>query len=256
MVFVDPKNLGYQPYWERWVNALPSENDRKEFQRLFEKYVPPCISLILEGIEGGRQGEKLRSILPLTNLNLVTQLCFMLNALLPFAEPGGPSGGGGGLGIGSAVLECYYLTALYWSLGAALVEESRVKFDTLVKKLANMTEVPGEGAVAGPGEIPCHYPSLYEYFFDPQQTKWVPWADKVPDYQHDIGIKFHEILVPTVDTVRNTWLLSEMVAIQRPVILVGETGTSKTATTQNFLRNLSPETHVSRSSFSPPLLIF
>ena len=32
-----------------------------------------------------------------------------------------------------------------------------------------------------------------------------------------------------------------MVLIRRPVVLVGEMGTSKTATTQNFLRNLSPE---------------
>lgn len=246
MVYVDPKNLGYQPYWDRWINALPSENDHKEFQCLYEKYVPPCISLILEGIEGGRQGEKLRSILPLTNLNLITQLCYMLDALLPTPKPSaGASGGGGGFGLGPALLECYYLTALYWSLGASLVEESRVKFDILVKKLANLTEVPGEGAVAGPGEIPCHYPSLYEYYFDPQELKWVPWADKVPNYEHNIELKFHEVLVPTVDTVRNTWLLTEMVCIQRPVILVGETGTSKTATTQNFLRNLSPDSHVS-----------
>ena len=71
MVFVDPKNLGYEPYWLRWVSALPGENDRKEFQRLYEKYVPQCIALILEGIQDGRQGEKLKTILPITNLNLV-----------------------------------------------------------------------------------------------------------------------------------------------------------------------------------------
>lgn len=36
-----------------------------------------------------------------------------------------------------------------------------------------------------------------------------------------------------------------MVKIKHPVLFVGESGTSKTATTQNFLKNLSEETNVS-----------
>ena len=76
MVYVDPKNLGYIPYWERWVNSLPSEGDKKEFCRLFDKYVSPCISLILEGVMDGRQGEKLKTITPVTNLNMVRHSVF------------------------------------------------------------------------------------------------------------------------------------------------------------------------------------
>ena len=66
----------------------------------------------------------------------------------------------------------------------------------------------GEGAVAGPGEIPTNLPTLFEYFFYGSNSKWVPWADKVPEYMHQAEQKFNEILVPTVDTVRNTWLWS------------------------------------------------
>ena len=72
MVFVDPKNLGYQPYWDRWVSVIPAESDRKEINTLFDKYVPKLISYILEGILEGRQGEKLKTILPVTNLNMVS----------------------------------------------------------------------------------------------------------------------------------------------------------------------------------------
>ena len=75
MVYVDPKNLGYQPYWERWVNAIAGETDKAEFIALFDKYVPECIALILEGVQDGRQAEKLRSIVPLSNLNMVRNLC-------------------------------------------------------------------------------------------------------------------------------------------------------------------------------------
>lgn len=71
MVYVDPKNLGYNPYWERWVNDVTSKNDRAEFIKLFDKYVPLCISYILEGVVDGRQAERLKTIVPLSNLNMV-----------------------------------------------------------------------------------------------------------------------------------------------------------------------------------------
>ena len=38
---------------------------------LFDKFVPTLITLILEGIIDGKQGEKLKQIIPLTNLNMV-----------------------------------------------------------------------------------------------------------------------------------------------------------------------------------------
>ena len=68
--------------------------------------------------------------------------------------------------------------------------------------------------------------------------------DVIPEYVHDPEKKFSEILVPTVDTVRTTWLLELMVSIKRPVVLVGETGTSKSATTANFLRSLDKDSTV------------
>lgn len=85
MVFVDPKNLGYLPYWEKWVNALPNDEDRKEFIKLFDKYVPQCISMILEGVVDGRQGEKLSTIVPVTNLNMVSESRVLI-PLVVFSE--------------------------------------------------------------------------------------------------------------------------------------------------------------------------
>ena len=72
MVYVDPKNLGYRPYWARWCNARASEKEREELNRLFDKYVPAGIDLILEGLLDGKEGKKLKTIIPLTNLNMVS----------------------------------------------------------------------------------------------------------------------------------------------------------------------------------------
>lgn len=56
--------------------------------------------------------------------------------------------------------------------------------------------------------------------------------------------------MPTVDTTRTTWLLEQMVKIKHPVVLVGESGTSKTATTQNFLNSLNEDLYVCMRHFA------
>ena len=63
----------------------------------------------------------------------------MLNALL-VKEIGEPD-----------ELEAFFLQALYWSIGGALLEDGRAKFDTYAKYLASANMLQDEGAAAGPG---------------------------------------------------------------------------------------------------------
>ena len=171
----------------------------------------------------------------------------MLEAMLPIPhdETGLSKDTTPSMGISTAVLESFFLISLYWSLGATLVEESRVRFDEMVKKLSQLPVNTAEGVHVDAGEIPISLEMLYEYHFNPDTHKWVPWKDKVPEYLHDPDRKFNEILVPTVDTFRTTWLLELMVKVKRPCLLVGESGTSKTATVSNYLRTVDKEANVS-----------
>jgi len=70
----------------------------------------------------------------------------------------------------------------------------------------------------------------------------------MPVYVHDREKYFTDILVQTIDTMRTTWFMDLMNNTQRPVLLVGEVGTSKTAIVYEFLRNLSTERYVSREN--------
>jgi len=81
-VFVDPKDLKYRPFWTRWCSLREKKEERKCLNELFDKFVPPLITLILEGVIDGKQGEKLRQIIPLTNLNMVNLLVFFNKILL------------------------------------------------------------------------------------------------------------------------------------------------------------------------------
>jgi len=76
MVYVDPKNLGYVPFFEKWMGKWLKNKEKNEslistLDELFLKYVPVLINLIFDGVDGEDIGPVLHFALPRTNLNLV-----------------------------------------------------------------------------------------------------------------------------------------------------------------------------------------
>ena len=144
------------------------------------------------------------------------------------------------------LLEAVYIQACYCSLGAAVISECRKDFDEFMKKTSGLMLV--DGSVEKPAttrQIPTQYPTLYEYLLDVDKQIWVPWRVKILKYAHERGKSFGEILVPTMDTVRANWYVQLMNKINKPLVLVGDTGTSKTAIILDFLRHLDSEKFVS-----------
>ena len=76
------------------------QNEFNGLAKLYDKYVPLCVDMICEGVVEGRLGQRLKGVIPLTNLNLVTQLTKMLDALLGPDELEDPQ-----------ILECIFLQA-------------------------------------------------------------------------------------------------------------------------------------------------
>lgn len=70
MVYVDPKNLGYQPYMDKWIRGM-SEPDQDFLSGMCEKYVHGSLKLILEGMFGSQVVKPLRMIIPQTGLSMV-----------------------------------------------------------------------------------------------------------------------------------------------------------------------------------------
>lgn len=70
MVFVDPINLGYQPFMNRWIDGR-CETERELLKELFEKYVHGALALIHDGMLGLQSVTPLKLIVPQTALNMV-----------------------------------------------------------------------------------------------------------------------------------------------------------------------------------------
>nr|XP_031841739.1 dynein heavy chain 10, axonemal [Nomia melanderi] len=247
MVYVDPKNLGYQPYMDKWARDK-NQSDQEQLAGMCEKYVDGAVQLIIHGMLGLQSVKPLRMIIPQTGLNMVTQLCYVFDGLLSVlndvsvkfeededatVEPKTTR---------PEILEAMYIQACYWSLGATLIAEDKPEFDDYMKKTAGfmlVQDTPEKPATVR--YLPVTYKLLYDYYLDVEQSIWLPWKTLVPNYVHDRQKNFSEILVPTIDTLRTTWFIRTMNNLDRPTLLVGETGTSKTAIIQEILRNLSSE---------------
>ena len=75
----------------------------------------------------------------------MTQLSHMLEALLSTEI------------LNPDIIEACFLMALYWSLGASLIEESRVRFDDFVKGIASLPAPSDENHLAVAGIVAIHF---------------------------------------------------------------------------------------------------
>lgn len=86
MVYVDPKNLGYLPYWQRWVSYSRHPDEHETLEALYTQFIPTTLEFIHEGVDGSNQEEPLTTVIAQTTLNMITQLCHMYDALLPLSS--------------------------------------------------------------------------------------------------------------------------------------------------------------------------
>lgn len=100
---------------------------------------------------------------------------------------------------------------LYKSLGATLLNDDCERFDEFVKSIMQKpTTIDTIDKPANIMECPTTKKTLYEYFFDFNRNVWIAYDWIVPQYIHDVNLKFNEIFVPTADTIRINQILNQL----------------------------------------------
>ena len=220
MVWVDPKDLRYRPFFERWVK-LRAYSEVREVEReiltaCFERYIPKTLELIVDGFIDGVFVGRLNQIIPITELSMVRQLTALLDALIP-AETGEAA-------LSAEELEGLFVYATVWSLGGPLTAESRPKLSEFIDSVSQARLPPADK-------------SLFDYLYDPVSHAWETWESKVPEYTPPSPFEFEKILVPTRDNITYLTML-DLVArdcYKRPTMFVGMPGCGKSVTVKNFM---------------------
>ena len=74
MVYVDSRNLGYKPFIWTWLNGRTKTVEQDILRGLFDKYAVPAVDWVLEGVDGEELVRRPKQSVPMTNLNMITQV--------------------------------------------------------------------------------------------------------------------------------------------------------------------------------------
>uniref|UniRef100_A0A5F8HGG2 Dynein axonemal heavy chain 7 n=1 Tax=Monodelphis domestica TaxID=13616 RepID=A0A5F8HGG2_MONDO len=258
MIYMEPHMLGWRPLMLSWLNILPPGITaiHKEFiATLFDRMVPVSIEFVRKHT---------KELSPTSDTNLVRSLMNLMDCLLDdfHDETKYKTKGEGEI---YATLEGTFLFSLTWSLGATCKEDDRLRFDAIIKELMDgpiSDETRSKYKLLSGTEkinaktLSVPFPkegTIYEYQFISEGTgRWEAWVERLalaPPIPRDV--MFNEIIVPTLDTIRYSTLMSLLTTHQKPSIFVGPTGTGKSVYIINFLLN-----NLNKEIYKPLLINF
>ncbi|KAF5402027.1 Dynein axonemal heavy chain 7 [Paragonimus heterotremus] len=248
MIYMEPASLGWRPLFRSWLNKLPpavKSEHKGVLEDMFERFVDAGIAMVRKG--GGKE------LSPTGDINLVKSLmnlidCHMVElkeeTSLEQFEPE----------VAFTVVECIFLFSYVWSVGATTDENGRKYFDKLTRELMNggmMEETRQRLALLELVPPPLQdygkpFPikrSVFDYRLVLESpVRWELWKETIklaPPIPKDAT--FHEIIVPTVETVRCNRLLELFLLNGIPALFVGPTGTGKSCYIMDFLLNKLPK---------------
>jgi len=127
----------------------------------------------------------------------------------------------------------FYL-AVVWSLGVVLDEKSSVLFDKYLKM--NMKKMMNSNKEIGAEGLPPDDINIYELNFLVEKRQWVLWKP-VNEIKLSQDLRFHEIYIPTRDSIRVQSLIKRLLTHNFAVLIMGKTGTGKTLSIKRILLN-------------------
>jgi dynein heavy chain len=207
----------------------------------FDLYVPPVIGFLRTN---------LKELVPTVDNNLAESLLRVLDCYLePYHEVEGrapPTD----LMIADLItcIDPLFIFALIWSIGATTNEDGRKMLDAFLRQELHATKFAWPFPKTG---------MVYDYIFIIETKKWTRWMDIIDKYEIDPKLSFSEIVVPTTDSVRNTYLLDLLLPNDKHTLMVGATGTGKTININQYLMGAAKvQGRTIRSNVIPLTLTF
>ncbi|MCQ2815655.1 MAG: hypothetical protein MJ252_00165 [archaeon] len=229
MIYVDPVMLQGDAVFYRWLENKNKEEWDEQIRTYmtdsYNRIMPAALKYILKGAKGNEEeGTPFKLIAPQYQASMVNQLCNLIDACLYGLDQ---------IPTESSQLESLFIFCVVWSVGACLTtKEDKDAFAKFIKDLPSGTSTP---------------PSKpFDNFWDISGGRFVEWNHEslngrfIPETT-GVGEAYNNIIIPTADTKKYSFLIRSLVQIEKPVLFVGESGTGKTVTIQNYIKDLTKE---------------
>ncbi|CAK9814603.1 Dynein axonemal heavy chain 7 [Anthophora plagiata] len=241
MIYMEPVSLGWMPLLISWMNTLPSafsEHLKNHLNDMYTRFCPPLLALLRS---------KVKELITMPDANLLRSIMYLFDCFLDDFQDEKYVQTLSDLDLRAQVEGCFFFACI-WAMGGTLTVDSRVLFSDLFRALTEreFPEDIRERFNVSPETTDPSKPyvvnlPLTGLVFDYKYTKegrgkWRPWMDDlhdVPPIPKDIPV--NQIIVPTIETVRYFHLFKLLICHQKPVLLVGPTGTGKSVYIMEFL---------------------
>lgn len=173
VLFINDTDVGWRPYLDTWMDQFKKKGDdyaRNTFTLAISQYLSDSFFDIMKDRE---------TVCPMVDISYIQSLTTIVDALyhdfhtrkdtvelyknLKAEQKEDEI---------KNIYDCFFLFAMMWSFGAAVVQDNRVAFNSAMRGFAKNVKFPDSG-------------HCYDYFFDPIEGKWVEWNIKVPKYEPD-----------------------------------------------------------------------
>lgn len=244
IIYMEPKGLGLDVLLQSWLSRMPKctpEVVKSKITYYFDLYLPPTIAFLRTN---------LKELVPTVDNNLAESLLRILDCYLePYHEvEGRPHATDLMIADLVTCIDPLFVFALIWSVGATTNEDGRRMMGAFLRQELHATKFSWPFPKSN---------MVYDYIFIVETKKWTKWMDIVDKYEIDPKLSFSEIVVPTTDSVRNTYLLDLLLPNDMHTLMVGATGTGKTININQYLMGASKVQNRSiRSNVIPLTLTF
>ncbi|CAB0035335.1 unnamed protein product [Trichogramma brassicae] len=242
MIYMEPVSLGWEPLLLSWMNTLPKsfgEHRKTQLRDMFLRFCPVLLYFIR------RCGVK--EMITMPDANLVKSVMHLYDCFCDDFTDEAYVEKISDLEMRAQIEGCFFFSCI-WALGSTILPSYREKFSLLFRGLTER-EFPIEvhAQFGLPNEVPplrkpyvTLLPSeglVHDYRYVKEgKGHWEPWAaELLNDAPIPRDLPVNQIIVPTVETVRYLHLIKMLVLHQKPVLLVGPTGTGKSAYISEFL---------------------
>ncbi|XP_048655651.1 dynein axonemal heavy chain 11 isoform X1 [Marmota marmota marmota] len=224
ILYVNPQDLGWNPYVASWIDRRQHQSEKANLTILFDKYVPACLDKLRTSF---------KTITSIPENSLVQTICTLLECLLtPENVP---------LDSPKEVYEVYFVFACIWAFGGTLLRDQLsdypANFSRWWHKEMKAVKFPSQE-------------TIFDYYLDHKTKKFLPWADKIPQFTMDPDVPLQKVLVHTSETTRLRYFIELLLKKGKPLMLVGNAGVGKTVFMSGTLASLSEEFLVSRVPFN------
>ncbi|KAM9362199.1 LOW QUALITY PROTEIN: dynein axonemal heavy chain 1 [Symphorus nematophorus] len=242
MVYLEPSVLGLVPFTECWLKQVPEalKPYTEQLDSLFARFLQDSITFVRTSVKEAITS--LDSNLTCSLLKLMD--CFFSPFKIKEGERPPPQKK---LDRLKELIEPWFFFSLVWSVGATGDAASCKHFSAWLKN-----KMAGE-------KVQLRFPEealVYDYRLDDagisnfenedegeeRNVQWVSWMDSAKSVVITPETNYADIIVPTADTVRMSFLMDMLLSNKKPVLCIGPTGTGKTLTmSDKLLKNMSAE---------------